>query len=418
MNKLRQRRNATFIVMEGIAAAIVLNLFNPYVQMFAKRLGARDIHFALMNSLPQLVAILVLIPCSIFIDKIKDKKLVTCFLIVINSAFYLIIAFLPFLPNNYRLIVYIIFIALMNWPGSLYTTTWQTFFSYTFGSQDASGIYSSRSKYGAFFGLVTALLTGYVLSAFPKSEGGRIVVYQIFYFLCFAFSIIQVLLLSRIKQVEVEDTNNNDTSLKSFTKEDFKEIFSNKPFIIYCLCIFAFYFSWQMGWPIFFIYSVDIIKANEFQLGLISVASGLSSFVSYPLWNKLMKKKGTNIVIIFGAFGLAINPFFYMQTLHLYTVILINLVLGAFAAGYTLTVFCNLLNVLPERKRTVYISVFNTFITVSGFISPLVGVWLSRITGISLAFMVIGILRMTAVGFFIARWYFESKSIKNIKQDK
>ena len=51
--------------MEGIAAAIVLNLYNPYVQMFAKRLGANDIDIALMNSLPQLVAIIILIPCSI-----------------------------------------------------------------------------------------------------------------------------------------------------------------------------------------------------------------------------------------------------------------------------------------------------------------------------------------------------------------
>lgn len=415
MNITRQRRNTAFIVMEGIAAAIVLNLYNPYTQMFAKRLGATDIHIALINSLPQLVAILILIPCSIFIDNIKNKKLVTCLLIGINSVFYFIIAFLPFLPNSYRLIAYIIFIGLMNWPGSLYTTTWQAFFSYTFNTRDISGIYSSRSKYGAFFGLLTALITGYILSIVPKSDEGRILIYQIFYFLCFAFSIAQVIFLSRVKQEECEVIGCNDNTIKSFNKGDFKEIFSNKPFIIYCLCVFAFYFSWQMGWPLFFIYSVDYIKVNEFQLGLITVASGLSSFFSYPLWNKLMEKKEAKLVIIFGAFGLAVNPFFYTQTLHLYTVILINLVIGAAAAGYTLTVFCNLLEVLPESRRTVYISVFNTFINVSGFIAPLVGIWLNRKTGIFLAFMIIGILRLIAVGLFIMRWYYESEKYRGIK---
>lgn len=129
MNILINRKNIRFIILEGIAAAIILNLYNPYTQMFAKRLGATDLPIAMINALPQLVAIIILIPCSLFIDNIKNKKMVTCFLIGINSVFYFIIAFIPFLPNNYRLLAYVIFISLMNWPGSLYTTTWQAFFS-------------------------------------------------------------------------------------------------------------------------------------------------------------------------------------------------------------------------------------------------------------------------------------------------
>jgi MFS family permease len=394
-------------------AGIILNLFNPFIQMFAKRMGAQDIHIALLNSLPPLVAIFVLIPCSILLDRINNKKFVTGLMILLNSLFYVAIAFVPFIPDNIKVIVYVLLIGLMNWPGSLSVTTWQSFFAGTFTGSEADLVFSARSKYNAFFGLLTVLLTGYVLTSIPKSEEQRIILYQIFYVACFLFSILQVLFLAQVNPGSKTQEMDKSEDKPRFNLKEFKEIFSNREFVILCLCTFAFHVAWQIGWPLFFIYNVDYIKIGEFQMSIISVGSGLVSFLSYSLWNRIVKKKGNSFVIIICTFGLAVTPLCYSVLIPYYFVVLVQALGGAFSAGFSLTLFCNLLEILPENKRTIYISTFNTFINISGFLSPLAGVWMYERTGIFRAMFIIGLMRVLGGLIFLWRWIWMKNRKKN-----
>ncbi len=404
MKLSNHEKTALFVILEGIAAAVILNLYNPFTQIFAKRLGASDLHIALINSLPQLVAILVLVPCSIFIERIRDKKMATCVLILMNGAFYSLIAFVPLLPEYLVLNTYVLLIGLMNWPGSLYTTTWQSFFSYTFTGNEASKIYSLRSKYSAFFGLVAALFAGLLISWVPWGRENKIAAYQLIYALCFLIALLQVWFLSRIKSDRQEPVEGNGEKLK-FSLEAFKEILSHRPFLIYTFCAFIYHVAWQTGWPIFFLYNVDHVKANEFQLALLSVTSGLASFLSFSMWNRLAEKKGNSLVITLGALGLAANPFMYILTTNLYVILVINAVIGFSLAAFNLALFCNLIELLPENKKTLYISFFNTFLYISGFISPLIGVWIYSHVGIIKTFVAIGSFRLFAAILFMARWF-------------
>lgn len=399
-------RNALFIILEGIAFTMVFNLYNPFVQMFAKRMGAEDIHIALINALPPLVAIFILIPCGILIERINKKKQTTIFLIFLNSLFYAAIIFVPFIPNQVKVIIYILLIGLMNMPGSLYLTTWQSFYADTFSGSQANRVYSLRSKYGAFFGLLTALLTGYILTAIPKTEEGRLVVYQFFYAACFAISLLQLYFLSRVRQQKPElDATGNGRQLLSFRLADFRNMLANRGFIAFCLCAFVFHFTWQMGWPLFFLYNADYAKLNEFQMGLVTVAAGTTSFLSYSIWNRLQEKYGNRSLIIFGALGIALNPLFFTTQVGFFTIIVVNIYSGIFAAGFTFTLFCGLLETLPENKKTVYISVFNTLTSITGFIAPLVGVWIYEQTNIYLAMLAVGLLRVAATMFYVVRWW-------------
>jgi MFS family permease len=91
--------------------------------------------------------------------------------------------------------------------------------------------------------------------------------------------------------------------------------------------------------------------------------------------------------------------------MNIYSLIAINAFIGISGAGFTLTLFCSLLEMLPENKKTIYTSFFNTFINISGFIAPLIGIWVYSRLGIYHAFLLIGILRVLASMFFIARWW-------------
>lgn len=415
---------AMFLIFEGIVFTMIINLYNPFIQMFAKRMGAGNIHIALLNAVPPLVAIFVLIPCGILIEKINRKKQTVLVLLFITSLFYAAIAFVPIIPHQAKVLAFVILIGMMNWPGALYITTWQSYFADNFKGSYANRVYTVRSKYGTLFGLVTVLVTGLLLTVIPKSDGERLFMYQIFYGACFALTLLQLFFFSRVNMqpdmqresklvaAEAEFEAEAGTAVKSsgiFGKVDLARIFSNKPFLFFCLCGFVFHFSWQMGWPLFFIYNANYAGLNEFQLGLLSVAAGLTQFLSYSIWNRLVDKKGSSLIIIFGAAGLAINPLFFTALQSFQVILLTNILVGVFGAGFNLALFSGLLETLPSTGNTVYISVFNTLTNITGFIAPLIGVWIYNNTNIYMAMGIVGSFRLFALLFYVTRWWLNRK---------
>jgi len=393
-----------FLIFEGIVYTMVLNLYNPFIQMFAKRMGAQDIHIALLNSVPPLVAIFILIPLGIVIERINRKKTTVLVLLGLSSFFYGAIALVPIIPHEAKVILYVILIGLLNFPNSLYLATWQSFFADNFTGTYAKRVYSVRSKFGQFAGLFTVLVSGIMLTSIPKSDQERLFLYQVFYAVCFAMTVFQLYLFSKIDEKHVNGETHRSKISFRIRKSDFAGIIRNREFIIFCACGVAFHFTWQMGWPLYFIYNVDYALLNEFQLSLVSLVAGLAQFVSYSRWTSLAEKKGSNLTLFFGAAGVAINPLFFGTQLSFPVLLLMNALSGAFLAGFNLCLFYSLLETLPDENKTVYISIFNTLTNTTGFVAPLVGVWVYGKTGIYIAMVIVGTLRVAASLSYLARW--------------
>lgn len=417
MRLFRSKDTAMFLILEGIVYTMVINLYNPFVQMFGKRMGGNDFHTALLNAIPPLVAIFVLIPFGIIIERINRKKQTVIVLLAVLSIFYAAVAFVPFIPHQVKVFVYVALIGLLNFPGSLYMTTWQSYFADNFKGSYASRVYTLRSKYSSLFGLLTVLVTGLLLTVIPKSDEERLVLYQIFYGLCFALTLLQLYFFSRVKgHPESADDTPEDKLSHKITREDLKGVFRNRRFLIFGICGFAFHLSWQMAWPLFFIYYTDYTRLNEFQLGLTNVASGLAMFLSYSLWNKWMEKKGSSFILILGTLGLSLNPLAYAMMLNFPGIIIMSLSSGFAAAGFNLSLFSNLLETLPKEKKTVYISVFNTITNITGFIAPFIGVWMYNRTNIFIAMGLNGVLRLIATGMYFIKWRREIKKTEEIQK--
>lgn len=460
--------SAMFLILEGIAYTMVLNLYNPFTQMFAKRMGGNDLHTALINALPPLTAIFLLLPAGVIIERINKKKQTVILLLSVISLFYASIAFVPMIPHESKVMIFVILIGLMNGPGALYLTTWQSFFADNFQGSYASRLYTIRSKYSAFFGLLTVLATGLLLTNIPKTDAERLIMYQIFYGACFVLTLIQILFFSSINKKQTTGTagvnklppkkghagsaavgaaaadNNTAGSItvvndiaaagaksvaagsakekhknnkpgervRLFRKEDFTEMLKNKRFLLFCLCGIVFHMAWQMAWPLFFIYYTDYAYLNELQISIINLASGLTQFLSFSLWNKVIEKKGGSLVIIFGAAGLAVTPFIYTLSVGFPLIIMQNLFAGVFQAAFNVTLFLCLLETLPAGKKTVYIAVFNTLTSITGFTAPLLGLWVLNMTNIYIAMMIAGTLRTVGTLLYLIRWLRERKRLQ------
>lgn len=391
-------RNGILFICEGSVGAIAINLVNPFISMFAKHIGAGDYEIGLINALPALIGILALIPGSLLVDNQRDKKKIVGLLLLLTGVMYPLQALSPFL-GNIRVYSFIILFALMNWPFSVFNISWQSFFSDVFPLGKRNEVFAKRSSASTFLGIVTMLFAGLVLAYLPATDKERIIIYQVFFVAAFILYIVQAWFLSRISGYELQ-TPALSAHPFSILKDCLKQIPGNKQFLTFSIIAFIFYITWQMAWPLFFIYQVDYLHANEAWLSYIALASGLTNTITFPFWSKMIQKKGAKLVIIPGGIGLAINSAALVMTNSLIVVVAINIFTGLFFSAFLLAIFENMLDAVPQENKTLFIAFYTTLLNVSGFLAPMLGVFVYKMTSIYFTMILNGFLRLSATGLF------------------
>lgn len=395
-------RNTLFFTLEGAVGAIILNLANPFFSMFARRIGANDYQIGLVSSLPALIGILALIPGSIFVDRAANKKKTVSILILLFGIMYPLAALAPF-SGSFRVNLFIIIIALMNWPFSVFNISWQSLFSDVMASNFNSA-FTRRTHAATIVGTATALTAGLVLSYFPKNDAERIIMYQLFFFLSFILAALQSRLLSKVNAVQPQKIVSDKPTALSLVKECLNNLIIHRDFRIFTILAFIFHVSWHMGWPLFFIYQVDVIGINEAWLSYVNVAVGSAGVITYSFWGKAIERKGPRLILIIGTLGLSVNALSILLVHTRNMLLLQSTITGLTFSAFTLAIFENLIEVVPQKNKTINIAMYTTLINISQFVSPLLGVWIYKQTSIVFALALTGGLRLIATLLFVIRY--------------
>lgn len=393
----------------GLLQALSLNLVLPFASLYTKRLNGTDNDIALLNSYPSIFSILAIILGTYLFRRFKDKKKITTLFFGFGRAFFLLFVFIPFLPSSLRPGLFVLLYGAMSFPNSIANMGWQSYIADLFPESWRGRALSKRNSLSTLSALVITLITGNLLYFIPKNNNQRINLYQVFFVIAFVISIFEILSFAKHrldknnKQIETFSEFENESVLTKL-KNIFKLVVNNKKFLDYCLCVVAFHFAWQMGWPLFFSYEVDILHSNESWTAIIGTLSFISQAIAFPLWQKLSEKKGNAISITFAILIMSLTPFFYLISTHIYHVALFNIATGAAVAGTTLLLLNSLYESAPNENRTLYIAVYTILTNITLMFAPILGVKLKALTNIYIALAVVGILRLASTLFFYLRY--------------
>ncbi|MDF2987542.1 MAG: putative rane protein [Eubacterium sp.] len=402
-------KNAMFFMFEGAVGAIILNLANPFFSMFARRMGANDYEIGLISSLPALVGIMALIPGSILVDRSSSKKKTVAFLILLFGIMYPLAALTPFL-DNYKVPLFVTVIALMNWPFSVFNISWQSFFSDVMAARFNTS-FTQRTRAATVMGTATSLGAGLLLSYIPKNDAERIIMYQVFFCLSLILAIIQSWFLMKVTAPPVLKSNEEKSNSLSLVKESLKNLVTHKEFRVFVILAFIFHVSWHMGWPLFFIYQVDVVGINEAWLSYVNVAVGFAGVLTYTFWGRVIEKKGARFGLVIGTLGLALNALTIILVKSPYMLLIQSTVTGLTFSAFSLAIFENLIEVVPQKNKTINIALYTTLINISQFLSPMLGVWFYKHTSITFALGFIGAFRLFASILFLFRYIKDRKKM-------
>jgi MFS family permease len=158
-----------------------------------------------------------------------------------------------------------------------------------------------------------------------------------------------------------------------------------------------------MGWPLFNIYQIDVLGADEKWLMLINIASSLVMFLSYNFWSRLIHKRGNNAAIFFATIGMALTPMLFTLCYNLTLMTLMQVITGFFTAGTTTSILSSLLDASPDEDRIIYVGIHATCTNLTLSIAPLVSNYVLTHSGILNSLLITGFLRLLASSTFMLR---------------
>ena len=391
-----QDYNIIYYAINGILFTLVVSLYKPFASKFIFRLGGTESHVALSTSLPGLIAVFVTIPSLILMSNASDKKKSMVRFFLGSRLFILSFAFIPFLESSLQPMAFVILSSLMNFPESVSSTALQSFSGDIFVEEMRPTAISARNKFSTLAQIISVLIVGRILKGFGDSGNGIIIMYQIFFVLAFVISLFEIFTFNKIKETTCSPKINIDL------KSAFLEIFSNSQFNIFLICSLLFHFGWQMGWPLFSIYQIKYLGADEWWLTLLTVSSSLVMFFSFGYWKKLIHRKGNSFVMYTATLGMAATPILFAFSPNLYIITIMGLITGFFTAGTITGLLTSLLEVTPEKNRILYIGVHVTLTNITLFLAPTLGDFILSQTNIYFVLYATAFFRLIgSISFFI-----------------
>lgn len=394
------RRNARFSAWNAAAAAVSLNLINPYVGIFAVYLGADNMQLGYLNSWPQAASVAPILLLASTVGQSPRKQWWTAIINLVGRTAALGAAAVPWFPACWRIWALILFWVLSVFPYSVGTTTQNSFLADIFPAQERGRAFAARNSWNTAAGMITVLLAGWALDhVFPYPLG-----YQIIFFGSFAFGVLEIYLFLRLRNAN-PGVPAAPPSLRAQLGETWRAyaaVFRYRPFLVFVCCSIPFHFTWQMAWPIFTRFEVTDLGMDNTWLSLVTVANSLSAVIAYPFLARKAERVGNLRMLAESAVNLALAPVLTAICPSSIWVAVINLYTGIGVAGVNLFVLNCLLDIAPEETRAGILAVHAALVAASAAIAPLVGAYLMTAYPAKTALILSTFARgLTAAGLFL-----------------
>jgi MFS family permease len=411
--------------MDGLFAALAVNIATNNNNLFAIRLGADDYQLSLVQFLPQIFTMLILIPSGLFAGSLHNKRRIIIGALITSAIGYLLCALSPFFKltdsgseiiPEYSIYFFLVFLALAVGAMATYNISWQSFLPEVVELRERNRVLTMRSHMDVFISIPLPLLVGTILL---QTHGrGKIIVHQCFYFFAALALVLAALNYRKIKAVRrVEPKSVSFYEIKRAVKS----VLHSKQYLLFLAVTLFFYMTWHFDWTLYFLGQFSYLKMNEFQIGLTTLGATVVQFLTMRYWSRVNEKHGVVLPVAFGIIGLSLCPVAMIISLSLpisiapYVFLTLHAIASLPLATTTLNILQCLLQVADEENVSFSISVYTCLVCLSNAVMPVAGVALYRALGggrdgLRYAFAIIFALRILALFLWLLRrkWYKKS----------
>lgn len=375
MGKLQSRENESkglnLLYKRTILSSFGSGLISPFIPIYATQLGASSAELGLVQAINGVSPSIAQIPWGLIIDKVKRRIPFIALGSLLYASMLLTLLFISDIMG------FIVVVSL----------------AYIFSAMAAPAVnsligeHSSVSVRGKTLAKLNAMaslgsmpatvLSGYII----HKVGGTIKeMYKIPLILCFIFNSLAALTIIRVRE---EPLSGEVFSLKSWVKA----LRTNRYFKRLCMLSTTQGFSMGLAWPLFTLTVVKVVRADMFQISLLSIISAFTAIIVRRFTGRLADRAGRKPLIVVGRIGLFLVPLIYALAKSIYELMLVNFIVGILTAASDVALSAYLLDISPKNMRGSYTSLYSTIVGSFTFLGSTVGGYaMDSLMGIGFSF--------------------------------
>ncbi len=403
-----RRRNFRNVQIDAIGVGLA-SAAAPFLPVFLARLGASNFQVGLLTSMPAFTGLFLALLTGSFLQ--RQRNIVPWFsvarLLVISS--YALTGIVPFVVSREAAVPAVLWIwALATLPQTMVAVAFSVVMNAVAGPE---GRYALMSRRWSILGLTTAItvaIAGEILERlnFPIN-------YQLVFLGLSLGGLISFYFSSHISLEETPAAPLSAGGTVAGRLKGYVELVRGNPaFVSFAARRFVFLSGAALAAPLFPLYYVRVLDANDAWIGIINTAQTAILMVGYYLWARQTKSRGSRYVLLRTTLCLSLYPALTAVTQRVELVALYAGLSGIFQAGIDLVFFDELMKTVPVEYGATFVSLAQSLQYTSSLVAPLIGTWLADSVGIGGALMASAGLRM--LGFVLFVFYQPSPQVHEI----
>ncbi len=340
---------------------------------FALLLGANDFQLGLLSAMPLLAQVFQL-PGAWLVEKTGHRRTIVGWFSVISRTIWLPIVLIPALFPDHPMRMFIWLCLASSIAMNLASSGWVAWMS-------ALVPPSIRGRYFATRGRVTgavaiaASLGGGVAIDLLKQHGHDYAGYLLLMMIAVAAGLMAFRLI--LRQPDPGYRAEVLPPLTTYLVQPMRDANYRRIIVFYLYWLFAV----NLASPFFNAHLLKHMGWNYKSMALLGVLSSVTTILLQSVWGRAVDRHGHKPVLMITAIGIIHLPFYYaFCPWGLRWPIYLNAVFGGvFWAGFGLASFNQLIDVLPARRRTMYVAVLSALSGMTSFVATIFSGWLAGV---------------------------------------
>ncbi len=356
---IEQKDSMKASVMDGSFWSVMNGIGVPFIAPFALALGASASEVGLLAALPAGVAAIASLLSGKLVDSTGQRKRILVNVVFIHALSWLVILSIPFwVPKAFQVAALILAFCLYMFLGTFPSAAWSSMMADIVPKSLRGSFFSKRNQITSAVGLIATAVAGFFLSLFSPNQSlfGFAFVFWGFaalFLIAFYARILSWWYLGKMKEYPYQAEEVIISPKKILDGMGKNEYLDSVTFIGLAT------FGMALATPFLAVYVVRDLGFGLAEFGLITAVTGIATVLGAPYWGQISDMFGRKRMLWVTTALLPVAPITWIFFHELWQLVLIQFFFGFVLAGFNLNAFNYVMDTVPNKGRTTYLSFYN-----------------------------------------------------------
>ena len=365
------------IIRDGVASqAMGILTGGAFLVAFAVKLGASNLVIGLLAAIGPLSQLLQL-PSIFFVEKIRNRRLITVVAAALSRLCWLVIALSPFLfPAKIAIAVLLILLVLVSAFGAVGGCSWNSWMRDLIPENIMGSFFSKRMRVATGVGVALSIVAAVYLDFWKRYFADQeLAGYSVLFLAGFAAGVTGLFFLAKTPEIRMPQFAEKQKILQllsqPFRDENFRKL-------IAFMC--SWNFAVNLAGPFFMVYMLKRLGLSMSLIIGLSIVSQVMNFLFLRIWGRYTDRfsnksvlaiSGPLFILSILAWTFTTMPEKYVLTIPL--LVVIHIVMGLSSAGVSLASGNISLKLAPKGQATAYLATNTIANSIAAGVAPILG---------------------------------------------